>query len=73
MQLASPLDFPHRFHLVSPDTINVFVEVYRDAGAPAAHKETHHYQVWRDAVAAMMAEPRTSEKFTNLFPADDGW
>jgi quinol monooxygenase YgiN len=51
----------------------VFVEVYRTAEAPAAHKETRHYQVWRDTVAPMMAEPRTSDKFTNLFPADDRW
>ncbi len=46
----------------------VFVEGYRTAEASAAHKETRHYQVWRDAVAPMMAEPRTSVKFTNVFP-----
>jgi quinol monooxygenase YgiN len=51
----------------------VLVEVYRTAAAPAAHKETAHYQAWRDAVAPMMAEPRSSEKFTNVFPADAGW
>ncbi len=51
----------------------VLVEVYRDADAPAAHKTTQHYAVWRDAVATMMAEPRTSVKFTNLFPADSEW
>jgi quinol monooxygenase YgiN len=37
------------------------VEVYRDAAAAAAHKETQHYPVWRDAVAPMMAGPRQSE------------
>jgi quinol monooxygenase YgiN len=51
----------------------VLVEVYRTAAAPAAHKETAHYQLWRDTVAPMMAEPRTSVKFTNVFPADAGW
>ena len=51
----------------------VLVEVYRTADAPAQHKETAHYQVWRDAVTPMMAEPRTSVKYSNLFPADDGW
>lgn len=51
----------------------VLVEVYRDAAANVAHKETKHYPVWRDAVAAMMAEPRTSVKFNNLFPEDEGW
>ena len=51
----------------------VLVEVYRTAAAPAAHKETAHYQAWRDAVAPMMAEPRSSVKFTNVFPADADW
>lgn len=51
----------------------VLVEVYRDAAAAAAHKETKHYPVWRDTVAGMMAEPRTSVKFGNLFPDDNGW
>jgi (4S)-4-hydroxy-5-phosphonooxypentane-2,3-dione isomerase len=51
----------------------VLVEAYRTPDAPAAHKETPHYQTWRDAVAPMMAEPRTSVKFTNLFPDDKDW
>jgi len=51
----------------------VLVEVYRDADAPARHKETEHYQVWRDAVAGMMAEPRSSVKYANLYPPDEGW
>ncbi|HVS54425.1 MAG TPA: antibiotic biosynthesis monooxygenase [Opitutaceae bacterium] len=51
----------------------VLVEVYRTAAAPAAHKETAHYAKWRDTVATMMAEPRTSVKFANVFPHDEGW
>ncbi|MGH7992702.1 MAG: putative quinol monooxygenase [Limisphaerales bacterium] len=51
----------------------VFVEVYRDAAAAAAHKETAHYPVWRDAVAPMMAGPRQSVKFDNVFPDDTDW
>ncbi len=51
----------------------VLVEAYRTPTAPAAHKETRHYQKWRDTVADMMAEPRTSVKFTNLFPYDQNW
>ncbi len=51
----------------------VLVEAYRTPQAPAAHKETSHYQTWRDAVAPMMAEPRTSVKFANLFPEDAAW
>jgi (4S)-4-hydroxy-5-phosphonooxypentane-2,3-dione isomerase len=62
--VVQQLDAPCRF---------VLVEVYRDADAPARHKETAHYATWRDTVAPMMAEPRTSLKFTNLFPDDPGW
>jgi autoinducer 2-degrading protein len=51
----------------------VLIEVYRTADAPAQHKETSHYQKWRDSVASMMAEPRTSQKFSNVFPADADW
>ena len=57
-------DYPTRF---------VLVEIYRTAEAPAAHKETAHYAVWRDAVAPMMAVPRTSVKFENVFPEDSAW
>ncbi|MDI6695083.1 MAG: putative quinol monooxygenase [Anaerolineales bacterium] len=51
----------------------ILVEVYRDAEAPAKHKETAHYARWRDAVVNMMAAPRASEKFTNIYPPDSGW
>jgi len=62
--VAQQQDDPTRF---------VFVEVYRTPDAPAAHKETKHYQLWRDTVASMMAEPRSSVKYTNVFPDDSGW
>lgn len=51
----------------------VLVEVYRTPGDAALHKETRHYQVWRDTVAPMMAVPRTSVKYSNVFPDDNGW
>ena len=51
----------------------VLVEVYRNADAPARHKETAHYGTWRDSVADMMAEPRSSIKYSNVFPDEDGW
>lgn len=51
----------------------VLVEVYRNADAPAQHKQTAHYAAWRDAVAPMMAEPRLSVKFSPVFPEPDGW
>ncbi len=48
-------------------------EVYRNEEAPATHKETEHYKLWRDTVAPMMAEPRTSVKLTNVYPDDHNW
>ena len=51
----------------------VLVEVYRTANDPARHKETQHYQKWRDIVEDMMAEPRRAIKYQNIFPGEDGW
>ena len=51
----------------------VLVEVYRDAEAAAAHKASAHYPVWRDAIAPMMAEPRTSVRYDDVFPDKSGW
>ncbi|MBN2029464.1 antibiotic biosynthesis monooxygenase [bacterium] len=56
-------DDPERF---------VLVEVYRTPEDPAKHQETAHYQKWRDAVADMMAEPRSSVKYTNMYPDEEG-
>ena len=58
---------------VDDPTRFVLLEVYRDAEAPAAHKETAHYLTWRDAVADLMAEPRQGSRYRNLFPDDDAW
>ena len=51
----------------------ILVEVYRDSDAPAKHKETEHYGQWRKTVEPMMAEPRKSIKYVNIFPDDNGW
>ena len=51
----------------------VLVEVYRTQADPARHKKTVHYARWRDTVAEMMAEPRSSVKYSNVFPGDEGW
>jgi quinol monooxygenase YgiN len=50
----------------------VLIEIYRDAEAAAAHKQTAHYAKWRDAVAPMMAEPRASVKYNAVFPDAEG-
>lgn len=63
-QVLQQTDDPTRFLLI---------EAYRDDKAPAQHKETGHYLKWRDAVANMMAEPRVSVKFSNIFPPEKNW
>ena len=51
----------------------ILVEVYRTPEDAQKHKETAHYQVWRDRVAPMMASPRTNIKLSNIQPDDTGW
>jgi autoinducer 2-degrading protein len=51
----------------------VLIEAYRSPEAAAAHKETAHYTKWRDAVADMMAEPRHSVKYNDVFPQAQDW
>jgi autoinducer 2-degrading protein len=55
------------------ETKFVLVEVYRTEKDPARHKETAHYQKWKDAVVDMMAEPRYSIKYSNIYPDEQGW
>ena len=51
----------------------VLVEIYRDEAAAAAHKETAHYQRWRETVAPMMARPRGAARYVNASPEDSDW
>ena len=46
----------------------LLVEIYRTPDAPAAHKQTAHYQRWAETVADMMAVPRFSVKFDKVYP-----
>jgi quinol monooxygenase YgiN len=62
--VVQQIDDPTRF---------VLVEAYRTPEAPALHKETAHYALWRDTVAPMMAEPRSSVKFLSVAPGPDAW
>jgi len=65
-----------RFDLIADredPTRFVLVEIYRDAAAADAHKDTAHYAAWRDTVAGLMAEPRRSAKYVNVSPDDGGW
>ncbi len=62
--LIEQADDPTRFMLC---------EVYRDAAAQAAHKETAHYNAWAARTADMFAEPRTRQLYRAIDPADGEW
>lgn len=46
----------------------VLYEAYCSEKQAKAHKETEHYQVWRDTVAEMMEQPRQGHVFQALAP-----
>ena len=58
------VDDPSRFELI---------EVYRTPADPAKHKETAHYNKWRELAEPMLVEPRSRTIYENLFPADKDW
>ena len=65
-----------RFDVLRADddpAVVLLSEVYVDQAAADAHKRTEHYARWRDAVAPMMAQPRSSTRFTPAFPEEAGW
>jgi autoinducer 2-degrading protein len=51
----------------------LLVEVYRDLEAPLKHKETAHYLAWEEKATGWLAHPRSRRRYTNVFPADQGW
>ena len=51
----------------------VLIEAYRTSDDPAKHKETAHYNRWREAVEPLLAEPRTRTVFASVFPEDQDW
>lgn len=48
----------------------VLIEVYRAFEDAAKHKETEHYNRWRESVESMLAEPRSRIIYANVFPDD---
>ncbi len=54
-------DDPSRFMLY---------EVFESEEAAAAHKNTSHYNLWRDNVADFMAEPRKGIRYNIVEPSD---
>ncbi len=43
-------------------------EVYKDEAAFKAHQQTEHYARWRREIDALLAAPRSSDKFTTVAP-----
>jgi (4S)-4-hydroxy-5-phosphonooxypentane-2,3-dione isomerase len=58
------IDDPTRF---------VLVEIYRSQEDAAKHKETAHYNRWREVAEPMMAEPRSRNIYKSVSPDDAGW
>ena len=52
-------DDPNRF---------VLYEVYEDESGFTAHQQTAHYLEWKEAVAPLMAEPRSAQKCSSIMP-----
>ena len=50
----------------------VLLEVYRTPDDQLKHRETPHYQVWKDKVADMMLEPRVGVRYRNIYPENQG-
>ncbi len=58
------IDDPTHFELI---------EVYRQPEDQAKHKETAHYNKWREHAEPMLAEPRTRTIYNNIFPFNEDW
>ena len=45
----------------------LLIEIYKTPDDQLKHRDTAHYQTWRDTVAPMMAEPRSAVKYAGVF------
>jgi len=57
-------------HRDNPQAFTLY-EAYASDEAAAAHKQTAHYQKWRDTVASWMAEPRRGTAHNVLAPGEE--
>lgn len=65
-----------RFDIIQEEDDNqnfMLIEVYNNPDAPAQHKDTKHYKIWRDTVADMMDSPRTNIKYNTIFTKDTNY
>lgn len=54
--------------LAEDPTRFVLYEAYTSIETAAAHKQTQHYNTWRDTVAEWMASPREGVPYHGLLP-----
>jgi (4S)-4-hydroxy-5-phosphonooxypentane-2,3-dione isomerase len=62
-----------RFDIIQQEddfTQFLLIEMYKNAEAAKKHKETAHYARWRETAEPLLAEPRKSIKYINIFPDD---
>ena len=62
--IIQQVDDPNQFELI---------EVYRTPADPVKHKETAHYNKWRELAEPLLAEPRSRTLYENIFPNNEDW
>jgi quinol monooxygenase YgiN len=62
--IIQQVDDPNQFELI---------EVYRTTADPVKHKETAHYNKWRELAEPLLAEPRSRTLYENIFPTNEDW
>ena len=64
-----------RFDIFQTEQEDSFIleEIYRTQSDSGKHKDTAHYKKWKNTVENMMAEPRSSVRMVNVYPADEEW
>ena len=53
-----------------PNIIHLY-EIYKDAAAIEAHRQTPHFKKWQAAVEPWQAQPRTRARVIPVFPASE--
>jgi len=64
----------HRFDVLQNDaspTDFLLYEVYESEDATLTHKETMHYNKWKQTIEPMLAEPRKATSFRIVAPAPE--
>lgn len=51
----------------------LLAEAYHATEDQLKHRETEHFKKWKSSTAAMLAEPYTFVKYSNVSPEDEGW